>query len=74
MANAAAHNPIDGRAERIREAIDVIRVLTTVRERVAPGALHEHIEWAKEAVWAAAYPGADGSLLDALTAEADNAR
>jgi hypothetical protein len=69
-----ANTPMDGRTRRVLEATETIAALTRLQAQLAPGELHKHIEWAKEAVWAAAYPGVDGTLLDGLAAEAENAR
>jgi hypothetical protein len=55
------------------DAFSTIAHLNAVLKRVNPdGYLAKHIEWAKEAVWAAAYPGGhDDSLLNGLEASAD---
>ena len=70
-----AHVPIDGKGLRIDEARAAIAALTRAQERLALGGkLHTHIEWAKEALWAAAYPGSpDDTLINGLEAEAENA-
>ena len=69
-------NPTDG----INQAQTVIAFLERVQDRVAyDGALYRHIEWAKEAVWAATYPGdPENTLLNDLeraghTKEIENA-
>jgi hypothetical protein len=51
----------------------VLSMLNNVLARVSErGTLARHIEWTKEAVWAAAYPGGhDDSLLNGLEAAAD---
>ena len=66
----------EARTERIAAASATIAFLTRVQSRLAErGALTEHLEWAKEAAWAAAYPGSpDDSLLNGLDTEAENAR
>ena len=68
-------NPIDGRTDRINQAQATIAFLKRVQDRVAhDGALYKHIEWAKEAAWAAAYPGSpDDTLLNGLDTEAEQA-
>lgn len=57
----------------ITDAYQAIEVLDRVLARInSRSELAMHIEWAKEAVWAAAYPGGpDDSLLDGLEAAAD---
>ena len=69
------NNPIDAKAQRINQAREAIAALTRVQARIArTGRLHAHIEWAKESLWADAYPGsAFDTLLDGLQAEAENA-
>ena len=55
------------------EATECLFLLNRVLARLAPdGYLAKHIEWAKQAVWAAAYPGGhDDSLLNGLESAAD---
>ena len=58
-----------------KDAEEAIRILGLVQARVIEhGKLHTHIEWVKEAVWAAAYPGSpDDTLLNGLDTEAEQA-
>jgi len=73
--NYDANVPRDGKTLAIDEARRTIDALGRVQNRVTYNqALYRHLEWAKEAVWAAAYPGsADDTLLNGLEAEAENA-
>ena len=59
----------------LAEAAATIEHLTAVQTRLAEGgALWTHLERAKEAVWAATYPGSvDDSILNALEISADQA-
>ena len=65
----APSKPLDN----ITDAYQAIAALNRVLDRVSgTGALARHIEWAKEAVWAAAYPGSpDDSILNGLEWSAD---
>lgn len=64
-----ASKPLDDIADAFQAIATLNRVLDRVSDR---GALATHIEWAKEAVWAAAYPGSpDDSLLNGLEWAAD---
>ena len=67
--------PQRNRRVETSDAEAAIRVLSRVQARVIErGKLHTHIEWAKEAVWAAAYTGShDDTLLNGLDTEAEQA-
>lgn len=57
----------------LHDALGAIDLLKVTQSRLSEGApLWIHLEWAKEAIWAAAYPGGhDDSLLNALEVTAD---
>jgi len=63
------------RAEFLPRAVKSIDLLSEVQDRLTTGSkLYVHLEWAKEAAWAASYPGGpDDTLLNALEATADQA-
>jgi len=70
-AEAASADSIDS----IAGAMSAIGHITAVQARVTDsGALWIHLEWTKEALWAAAYPGSvDDSILNALEVTAEQA-
>lgn len=63
----------DATANAVATAKNAIDQLSAVQNRLGSGGhLWIHLEWAKEALWAAAYPGSvDDSILNALEAAAD---
>jgi len=65
----------DATAAALAEAITAIEHVKAVQARVNDGGtLWLHLEWTKEALWAAAYPGSvDDSILNALEATAEQA-